>query len=273
MMLFLVSSGLTLIYGMMGFFNLSHAFFFMLASYFCSTFLDMTGSYWISLFLAPLAVAVIGMLAERFFLRNLEFGPLGYIGQILPTLGIALMLASGAAIFWRGKQLWVEIPGLLKGLVTIAGLEYPVYRLFIIGLSFVILAIMGWILFRTRLGLITRAAVSDAGMVNALGVNIPLVFTLVFGIATWMAGVAGVVLTPLFLVTTGFAYMWALESLVVVVVGGLGSLPGAFSVALLLGQLHAFGVQLTPRLAPVLMFLFMVLVLSFKPAGLFGKRM
>jgi branched-chain amino acid transport system permease protein len=230
MLLFLVSSGLTLIYGMMGFFNLSHAFFFMLASYFSSTFLDMTGSFWMSLFLAPLAVAVIGMLTERFFLRHLEFGPLGYIGQILPTLGIALMLASAVAIFWQGKQLWVEIPGMLKGLVTLAGLDYPVYRLFIIGLSFVILAIMGWILFRTRLGLITRAAVSDAGMVNALGVNIPLVFTIVFGIATWMAGVAGVVLTPLFLVTTGFAYMWALESLVVVVVGGLGSLPGGVAV-------------------------------------------
>ena len=272
MLLFLVSSGLTLIYGMMGFFNLSHAFFFMLASYLCSTFLDMTGSYWISLFLAPFAVAGIGMLAERFFLRNLEFGPLGYIGQILPTLGIALMLASGVAIFWEGKQLWVEIPGQLKGLVTIAGLDYPVYRLFMIGLSFVILTIMGWILFGTRLGLIARAAVSDAGMVNALGVNIPLVFTLVFGIATWMAGVAAVVLTPLFLVTTGFAYMWALESLVAVIVGGLGSLPGAFVAALLLGQLHAFGVQLTPRLVPVLMFLFMVLVLSFRQTGLFGKR-
>jgi branched-chain amino acid transport system permease protein len=272
MLLFLVSSGLTLIYGMMGFFNLAHAFFFMLASYFCSTFLDMTGSYWMSLILAPFAVAVIGMSAERLFLRNLEFGPLGYIGQILPTLGIALMLASAVAIFWQGKQLWVEVPELLEGLVSIAGLEYPLYRLFIIGLSLVILAIMGWILFKTRLGLITRAAVSDAGMVNALGVNIPLVFTIVFGIATWLAGVAGVVLTPLFLVTTGFAYMWALESLVVVVVGGLGSLPGAFVVALLLGQLHAFGVQLTPKLGPILMFLFMVLVLSFKPAGLFGER-
>ena len=272
MLLFLVSSGLTLIYGMMGFFNLGHAFFFMLASYFCSTFLDMTGSYWVSLILAPFAVAVIGMSAERLFLRNLEFGPLGYIGQILPTLGIALMLASAVAIFWQGKQLWVEVPELLEGLVSIGGLEYPLYRLFIIGLSLVILAIMGWILFKTRLGLITRAAVSDADMVNALGVNIPLVFTIVFGIATWMAGVAGVVLTPLFLVTTGFAYMWALESLVVVVVGGLGSLPGAFVVALLLGQLHAFGVQLTPKLGPILMFLFMVLVLSFKPAGLFGEK-
>ena len=272
MLLFLVSSGLTLIYGMMGFFNLAHAFFFMLASYFCSTFLDMTGSYWMSLILAPFAVAVIGMSAERLFLRNLEFGPLGYIGQILPTLGIALMLASAVAIFWQGKQLWVEVPELFEGLVSIGGLEYPLYRLFIIGLSLVILAIMGWILFKTRLGLITRAAVSDADMVNALGVNIPLVFTIVFGIATWMAGVAGVVLTPLFLVTTGFAYMWALESLVVVVVGGLGSLPGAFVVALLLGQLHAFGVQLTPKLGPILMFLFMVLVLSFKPAGLFGEK-
>ena len=272
MLLFLVSSGLTLIYGMMGFFNLSHAFFFMLSSYLCSTFLDLTGSFWMSLLLAPLAVAAIGMLTERLFLRNLEFGPLGYIGQILPALGIALLLASSVVIFWEGKQLWVEVPAALKGLVNIAGLEYPFYRLFIIGLSFVILAIMSWILFRTRLGLITRAAVSDADMVNALGVNIPLVFTIVFGIACWLAGVAGVALTPLFLVTTGFAYMWALESLVVVVVGGLGSLLGAFAVALLLGQLHAFGVQLTPGLVPVLMFLFMVLVLSFKPAGLFGKR-
>ena len=271
MLLFLVSSGLTLIYGMMGFLNLSHAFFFMLGAYFCATFLEITGSFWISLLLAPLAVALVGMLAERFFLRNLEHNELGYIGQVLPTLGIALIILTSISLFWS-RSLWIETPRLLQGVVSIGGLSYPIYRIFIIGLSLVVLIFLAMIIYLTRLGLILRGAVSDSDMVNALGVNIPLIFTLVFGISTWLAGVAGVALTPIFFVNAGFAYQWALETFVVVIVGGLGSLPGAFVVALLFGELHSYGVQFMPKLAPILMFLIMVLVLSFKPTGLFGKR-
>jgi branched-chain amino acid transport system permease protein len=271
MLLFLVSSGLTLIYGMMGFLNLSHAFFFMLGAYFCATFLGITGSFWISLLLAPLAVALVGMLAERFFLRNLEHNELGYIGQILPTLGIALIILTSIAFFWS-KSLWIETPPLLQGVVSIGGLSYPIYRIFIIILSSVVLIFLAMIIYLTRLGLILRGAVSDSDMVNALGINIPLIFTLVFGISTWLAGVAGVALTPIFFVNAGFAYQWALETFVVVIVGGLGSLPGAFVVALLFGELHSYGVQFMPKLAPILMFLIMILVLSFKPTGLFGKR-
>ncbi|MBT6498281.1 MAG: branched-chain amino acid ABC transporter permease [Deltaproteobacteria bacterium] len=271
MLLFLVSSGLTLIYGMMGFLNLSHAFFFMLGAYFCATFLGITGSFWISLLLAPLAVALVGMLAERFFLRNLEHNELGYIGQVLPTLGIALIILTSISLLWS-RSLWIETPRLLQGVVSIGGLSYPIYRIFIIGLSLVVLIFLAMIIYLTRLGLILRGAVSDSDMVNALGVNIPLIFTLVFGISTWLAGVAGVALTPIFFVNAGFAYQWALETFVVVIVGGLGSLPGAFVVALLFGELHSYGVQFMPKLAPILMFLIMVLVLSFKPTGLFGKR-
>jgi len=272
MLLFLVASGLTLIYGMMGFLNLSHAFFFMLAAYLCSTFLEVTNNFWISLLLAPIVVGFFGMLAERFFLRNLDQGPLGYIGQILPTLGVALLILTGVMFFWGSKQPGITIPKSLVGFAFLGGLNYPIYRLFIVGLSFVILAIMALILFKTRLGLIVRAAVSDSDMVSALGIKTPFVFTLVFGIGTWMAGVAGVAAAPMFSVNAGFGYHWSLEAFVVVIVGGLGSLVGAFVAALVFGELHSYGVQLIPRLVPVLMFLVMVLVLSFKPIGFFGRR-
>ncbi|MBL7175500.1 MAG: branched-chain amino acid ABC transporter permease [Desulfobacteraceae bacterium] len=272
MLLFLVASGLTLIYGMMGFLNLSHAFFFMLAAYLSYTFLEITNNFWISLLIAPVIVGIIGMLVERFFLRNLDQGALGYIGQILPTLGVALLILTAVTLFWGSQQPGITIPKSLAGFTSIAGLNYPIYRLFIMCLSFVILAIMSLILFKTRLGLIVRAAVSDADMVSALGIKIPLVFTLVFGIGTWMAGVAGVAAAPMFAVNAGFGYQWSLEAFVVVIVGGLGSLLGAFVAALVFGELHSFGIQLIPRLVPVLMFLIMVLVLSFKPMGFFGKR-
>jgi branched-chain amino acid transport system permease protein len=166
----------------------------------------------------------------------------------------------------------IKIPESLSGLLNFAGLSYPIYRLFIIGLSTFILGIMALVLFKTRLGKIVRAAVSDADMVNALGINTPLVFMLVFGIGTWMAGVAGVAAGPLLTVFPGMADQMLLDAFVVVVVGGFGSLIGAFVVAVFLGELNAYGIQFIPRLAPILMFAFMALMLAFKPMGLFGER-
>jgi len=270
MLLFLVSSGLTMIFGMMGILNIAHASFYMLAGYFCYTVINMTGNFWLSLLFAPVLAGITGVLVERFLLRKVHVR--GHLAELLITVGIMLVILEGVKVFWGTESLMIRMPKGLDGLLTIAGMVYPVYRLFIIGLSFVILGIMALILFKTRLGKIVRAAVSDADMVSALGINTPLVFMLVFGIGTWLAGVAGVAAAPLLTVFPGMADQMGMDAFVVVVVGGFGSLLGAFVVALCLGELNAYGIQFIPRLAPVLMFAFMAIVLSFKPTGFFGER-
>jgi len=272
MLLFLVASGLTLIFGMMGVLNLAHAFFFMLAAYFCFETLQWTNSFWVSLLVAPVIVGILGMLVERFLLRRLERGALGHIGQILLTLGLSLIIAGGVKFYWGTEPLVIRMPEILEGFVSLYGIKYPVYRLFIIALSFSILGILALLLFKTRLGMIVRAAVDDADMVDAVGINIPVVFTTVFGIGTWMAGVAGVAAAPMLSVFPSLADQIGMDAFVVVIVGGFGSLLGAFLAALVFGELNSFGVQFIPRLAPILMFLFMALVLSFKPSGFFGER-
>ena len=197
MILFLVASGLNIIFGMMGILNLAHASFFMLSAYFCYQFISMTGSFWVALVLAPVATAFFGILLERFLLRKIH--ALGHMGELIITVGVSLVILAGVKIFWGTESLPLKIPPFLSGLVSIAGMDYPVYRLFIIALSLVVLGIMALLLYKTRLGKIVRAAVSDADMVNALGVNMPLVFMFVFGIGTWLAGVAGVAIAPILL--------------------------------------------------------------------------
>jgi branched-chain amino acid transport system permease protein len=270
MLLFLVASGLTLIFGMMGILNIAHASFFMLSAYFCHTFLDMTGSFWLALLVAPVIAAIIGVLCERFLLRRVH--AFGHIGELLITVGISLVILEGVKFFWGTEPFLVAVPEQFKGFITIVDLNYPIYRIFIIGLALVILSFLAFILYKTRLGMVVRAAVSDPDMVNALGVNVPIVFMLVFGIGTWLAGVAGVIITPILTVFPGMADQVGLDAFVVVVTGGFGSLFGAFVVSLFLGELNAFGIQFIPKLAPVLVFGFMAIVLAFKPMGLFGER-
>ena len=159
----------------------------------------------------------------------------------------------------------------MEGLVNIAGLEYPIYRLFIIGLALLVLGIMALLLYKTRVGKIVRAAVSDGDMVNALGINIPLVFTSVFGVGIWLAGVAGVAIAPILTVFPGLAAQMGMDAFIVVVVGGFGSLKGAFMVSILFGLLSSYGVQFLSQLAPLLMFIFMAIVMVFWPHGFFGE--
>lgn len=270
MLLFLVASGLTMIFGMMGILNLAHASFYMLAGYFCYTVINLTGNFWLSLLIAPVVAGIAGVLVERFLLRKVHVQ--GHLAELLLTVGLMMVILETVKAGWGTESLMIRMPKPVDGLVTVAGLNYPIYRLFIIGLSSAILGIMALILFKTRLGKIVRAAVSDADMVSALGINTPLVFMLVFGIGTWMAGVAGVAAAPLLTVFPGMADQMGMDAFVVVVVGGFGSLIGAFVVALFLGELNAYGIQFIPRLAPVLMFAFMAIVLSFRPMGLFGER-
>ncbi len=252
MLLFLVASGLTLIFGMMGVLNLAHAAFFMLSAYFCFTVLQITGNFWLSLLLAPVAAAFFGILVERFLLRRVHIH--GHIGELLLTLGVMLVILEGVKALWGTESLVIQVPDSLSGLVSLGGLQYPFYRLFIILLALVVLGI------------------THPNMVSALGINTPLVFMLVFGIGTWLAGIAGVAAAPLLTVFPGMADQMGMDAFVVVVVGGLGSLGGAFLASVMIGELNAFGVQFIPRLAPVLMFAFMALVLTIKPTGFFGDR-
>ncbi|MEE9610975.1 MAG: branched-chain amino acid ABC transporter permease [Desulfatiglandales bacterium] len=268
--LFLVASGLTLIFGMMGILNLAHPYFFMLSAYFAFQILSKTGSFWLAMLGAPICAAVFGVLCERFLLRKVH--AFGHIGELILTVGISLVILAGVQVFWGSESLPILVPPVLQGLVNIWGMDYPIYRLFIICLSLAVLGFLALILYKTRLGMIVRAAVSDADMVNALGINVPLVFMLVFGIGTWLAGLAGIAIAPIMTVFPGLADQMGMDAFIVVVVGGFGSLGGAFLVAILSGLLYSYGVQFVSQLAPVLMFIFMAIVLAIKPVGLFGER-
>lgn len=270
MLLFLVASGLTMVFGMMGILNLAHASFFMLSAYFSYQVLAVSGNFWLALLIAPVAAAAVGVACERLLLRKIH--AFGHMGELILTVGISLVILEGVKVFWGTESLPIHVPPILQGRLALGGLDYPIYRLFVIGLALVVLGLLATLLYRTRLGTVVRAAVSDAGMVNALGINVPLVFMVVFGTGTWLAGVAGVVIAPILTVFPGLADQMGMDAFVVVVTGGLGSLWGAFLVSLILGELNAYGVQFVSQLAPVLMFVFMAIVLAFRPMGLFGER-
>lgn len=270
MILFLVASGLTLIFGMMGILNLAHAAFFMLSAYFCYQVVVWTGSFWLALLVAPIATAIVGVLVERFLLRKVH--ALGLLMELTLTIGVMFVIMEAVKVFWGTENLPLPVPPLLEGLVNIGGMEYPIYRLFIIGLSFLILGFLAFILYKTRLGMIVRAAVADPDMVNALGINVPLLFMFVFGVGTGLAGVAGVAIAPILTVFPGLADQMGMDAFIVVIVGGFGSLGGALLVAIISGFLSSYGVQFVSQLAPVLMFMFMAVVLAIKPTGFFGER-
>lgn len=270
MVLFLIASGLNVIFGMMGVLNLAHASFFMLSAYLGFQFVSLTGNFWMALLLAPVATAICGVLMERFLLRKVH--AFGHMGELILTLGVAQIVLAGVKSIWGSESLPLKMPPILEGQVVWGGLNYPVYRLFIIGLALVVMAIMGLLLYKTRLGKIVRAAVSDAGMVNALGINIPLVFTAVFAIGIWMAGIAGVAIAPILTVFPGLADQVGMDAFIVVVTGGFGSLTGAFIVSVIFGLLSSYGVQFVSQFAPVLIVGFMAIVLAIRPHGLFGAR-
>jgi len=270
MILFLVASGLTLIFGMMGVLNLAHAAFFMLSAYFGYQMLAWTGSFWVALLVAPVVTAVFGILLEHFLLKKVH--AFGHMGELILTVGVSLIILDGVKAIWGTESLPLSMPPVLEGLINIGGLQYPIYRLFIIAMALALLLILSLVLYKTRLGMVVRAAVADAEMVNALGINVPVVFMLVFGFGTWMAGVAGVAIAPILTVFPGLADQMGMDAFIVVVVGGFGSLGGAFLVSIIGGLISSYGVQFLSQYAAVLMFVFMAVALAIKPMGLFGER-
>lgn len=270
MVLFLVASGLTLIFGMMGILNMAHASFFMLSAYFCYQITVWTGNFWLALLMGPIATALLGVIVERFLLRKIH--PLGHVAELIVTTGVMFVIAGAVKLLWGSEFLAVSVPKSLNWSVNIGGLVYPVYRLFVTALTTIVLAFMALILFKTRLGMVVRAAVSNAAMVNALGINTSTLFMFVFGVGSFLAGVAGVAIAPSVSVHPGLADQMGMDAFVVVVVGGFGSLGGAFLAAMIIGLISSFGVQFLSQLAPVLTFAFMAVVLAIRPMGFFGER-
>ena len=269
MLLFLVSSGLTLIFGMMGVLNFAHGALYMLGAYFSFSVLRWTGNFWLSLLLAPLAVAAVGVVMERFFLRKVH--AYGHAHELLITFGIAYIIEELVKMIWGNKPLLVVLPPSLSGSAAFLGIQYPVYRLFILGVSLLVFILLFSVLFKTRAGIIVRAAVANKKMTDALGFNVPLIFLLLFGMGAWLAGLAGVIGGPYLITNPGMAGTIIIDLFVVVVVGGLGSVEGALIASLLIGWIQSFGILFLPQFAIVFEFLLMALVLIFKPHGLLGE--
>jgi branched-chain amino acid transport system permease protein len=270
MLLFLVASGLTLIFGMMGVLNFAHGTLYMLGAYFSFTILQATGNFWLSLLLAPILVGGIGILIERFLLRKIH--TYGHAHQLLLTFGVAFIMEELVKWIWGNEPLFVEIPAVLSGSVHFLGISYPTYRLFILATSLVVFAILFMILFKTRAGIIVLAAVSNRDMVNALGINVPLVFTVLFGVGAALAGLAGVIGGPYLITHPGMAATIIVDLFVVIVAGGLGSIQGALLASFLVGELQSLGVLFIPELAIVFEFLLMAVILIIKPEGLLGEK-
>jgi branched-chain amino acid transport system permease protein len=270
MLLFLVASGLTLVFGMMGVLNFAHAGFYMLGAYFAYTVVAWTGSFWLSLLVAPLCVGIAGGLVERFLLRKVHV--YGHAYELLLTFGVFLAIGEIVKWFWGNSTLPVPVPPSLAGSISILGATYPHYRLFILVCGVVVLILLAWLIMRTRIGITVRAAVSDAEMVDALGTNVPMVFLGVFSIGAALAGFGGVVAGPFLSTYPGMGFDILTDVFVVIVVGGFGSLLGALVAAVMIGELQSYGILLLPKFALVFEFVLMAVVLIVRPTGLFGEK-
>jgi branched-chain amino acid transport system permease protein len=270
MLLFLVSSGLTLVFGMMGILNIAHAAFYMLGAYLAFTTVKVTGSFWLSLVVAPLVVAALGALVERGLLRRTHV--FGHAYELLLTFGLFFMIEEAVRWVWGSYPLQVPAPAFLTGSVPFIGSQYPTYRLFILGVSALICLGMSLVLLRTRIGIIIRSAVSDAEMVSALGHNTPLVSLAVFSTGSALAAVAGVIAAPFLQADPSMGAGILTDAFVVVVIGGFGSLLGALLASLMIGELQSFGILWFPQFALVFQFLLMAGVLITRPQGLFGEK-
>jgi len=298
LLLFLMASGLTLIFSMMGVLNFAHASFYMLGAFFGYQIARWAG-FWPALILAPVLVGFVGALVERFGLRSAHKH--GHVAELLFTFGLAFVIEELVQIVWGKAPVDFRVPTLLNfPAFTVFATNYPAYKLFMLAISIAIFVGLFAMLTLTRIGLIVQAALTHPHMVAHLGHNVPLVFTSVFGVGAALAGIAGVIAGPTLVTQSSMAGLLGPILFVVVVVGGLGSLQGALFASLLIGLLQTFAISVNLSLAdifgasgfnpqsgtvlsdlwrvtvaqtaPILPYALMVLVLIFKPTGLFGNR-
>lgn len=298
LLLFMLASGLTLIFSMMGVLNFAHASFYMLGAYFAYS-ISLYLGFWPALIIAPLLVGLLGALIERYGLRHVHKS--GHVAELIFTFGLAFLIEEVVQFFWGRATKDYRQPEILDfPLFTLFGQNFPAYKAFMIFISVGIFIGLYFVLTRTRIGIIIQAAITHPHTVGNLGHNVPFIFMLVFGVGTALAGLAGVIAGPVLTTFPGMAVVLGSIVFVIVVIGGLGSLIGALVASLLIGLLQSYAIAadvgmpelLTllgvsfesghmlddlwnlslPQIAPILPFLLLVLVLIFKPTGLFGKR-
>ncbi|MGP1630118.1 MAG: branched-chain amino acid ABC transporter permease [Giesbergeria sp.] len=298
LLLFMLSSGLTLIFSMMGVLNFAHTSFYMLGAYFAYTISGVVG-FWPALVLSPLAIGALGALFERYSLRRVH--KFGHVPELLVTFGLSYLILEIVQLVWGRSTVPYGLPEQLQGpLFTIYGTQFPKSRSFIMLVALLMLVSVWLVLTRTRIGLVIQAALKHPEMVQALGHNVPRVFMLVFGGGCALAGLAGVIGGNTYITEPAMAGSVGSIIFVVVVVGGMGSLAGAFLASLLIGVLQTFAVAIDyslatalqglgvavsaetfgwpvlkltlSQVAPILPYLFLVLILIFRPKGLLGTR-
>lgn len=268
MVLFLLAAGLSLIFGLMNVVSLVHGSFFMLGAFVGLTVVQLTGSYWLALALAPLPVAALGLLIEVLFMRRLYAR--GHLDQVLLTFGFILVFADLTKWIWGAELKSLPVPAALDSTVHLLGGPFPIYRLFLIVLGAVLALLMWLFLERTRLGAMIRAGVDDSAMAKGVGINVSLLFTAIFALGAAIAGLAGVAAGPLLGLYPGMDVDIIIPAFIVIVVGGMGSLRGAFVGSILIGVVDTLGKALFPGLAMFSIYLLMVAVLLTMPQGLFG---
>jgi branched-subunit amino acid ABC-type transport system permease component len=273
MFLFLIASGLSLIFGVLRVLNFAHGTFYMLGAYCAWQLVQWLGtagwSFWLAVLGAATAVAILGGLVERLLLRHLYAKDELY--QLLFTYALVLVLSDVAKILWGTQQKGVARPPALEGATTLFGATIPYYNLFIIALGFGIAAIFWFVLQRTRAGRFIRAAALDRETLGALGVNVGLLYTGVFVLGSFLGGLGGALVTPVRTIVPGMDTEIIVEAFVVVVIGGLGSFWGTFLGALIYGQVLAFGILFFPRFSIFAVFALMAAVLIIRPWGLLGR--
>jgi len=270
LLLFMLSAGLTLIFSMMGVLNFAHASFYMLGAYLGYSVTGWLG-FWPALILVPLLVGALGALFERFVLRRVH--RFGHVPELLITFALSYIILEVVQLVWGRSSVDYRVPQALDGpLLTLFGTRFPLYRAFMMGMALLTLTSLWLLLTRSRIGLVIQAALSHPDMAEALGHNVPRVFMWVFGGGCALAGLAGVMGGNAFVTEPGMAMALGGLVFVVVVVGGIGSLGGAFMASILIGLLQTFAVGLDVSVAPILPYLLMVLVLIFRPRGLAGTR-
>ncbi len=266
--LFVLGSGLTLAFGLMNVVNLSHGALYLLGGYIGYSVSRTTGSWLLALLAAGAAIALLGWLVER----GLLFRARGALPETLLTVALSIVIADLSLAIWGGHSLSIATPEWLKGAVTLFGVTYPLFRYFLMALGALIALLLWLLLYRTKLGAGVRAGVDDRETVSALGVNITLLYSLVFVLSTFLAGIAGVLGGTYLQLSPGSDSTILTYSLVVIILGGMGSLGGTVVSAVLLGLLISFGRAFVPEYSTFLIFIPMAIMLAVRPQGLLGRE-
>jgi len=268
-LLFLLASGLSLIFGLMRIINLAHGSFFMLGAYIALAVMEMSGSMVLGVLAGVVAVGLIGGIVQRFLLQRFQHNELA---QVLMTFGFLLIISDLSIWMWGGLPQPLPTPEFLSGSTSIAGVIFPIYRLFIMAAG-VIVALLLWLFMdRTKLGAIVRAGVDDEEMARGMGINMPNVFTAIFMLGAALAAFGGILAGPIIGTYPGLDFEVLLLAFVVVIVGGLGSMSGAFVGAMIVGLLDTFGKALIPEFALFTVFVPMAIILAIRPTGLMGRE-